>query len=161
VATRLLAVLLVVALAGCAWAPIRTGYPWQYVVNRGGHYFVGLRCVETLVEAAAFASSSPMSQEGFDGASWHAVSNPPVVIEFELFADAQPGIVATWDGAAPPRSSALAVRVLDDQGQWHTMEVTLDQIQDAMVATGPRVISWQDFAVDSAWQYPCRGIAHD
>jgi hypothetical protein len=107
------------------------------VVNRGGHYFVGNRCARVLTDVGVFPADAILPYEGggdFSLASWHAVSSPPVVAEFELFAETQPGVNVEYDDGTRPLTDRALVAAWDNEGRGYAQIVILSDIADGHVS---------------------------
>jgi hypothetical protein len=134
-----------------------------YVVNRGGHFFVGDRCTNVLTDAAVFPLDASFPSQGppdYSQAYWHAVSSPPVVGEFELFADAQPGVTVERDTGARPLADQVIIVIRDDEQRGHSVSVVPDNIADGHVAAAPAsgwegATSWADYQAIPDSVYGC------
>jgi hypothetical protein len=130
-------------------------YPGTYVVNRAGHYYAGNRCAPMLAEAAVWPAGDATPADGFGDAPWRAVSDPPLVVEFELFAPYEPGAVGQTGGTEVSLSDPVVVALRDANGRWYTVEVVLDQIPDGMVADGATATTWLEFTDYPGWGLGC------
>jgi len=147
------------ALAGCSLLPIRFGDPYLsgYVVNRDGHYYVGSRCIQTLVEVGVspntlgYWSEVPIFMKG---ASWHATASPPVA-EFELYADSQFGVTVVADNGTRPLGNRLTFVVVAQSGRSTGVSAVLADIGPGQVASGLGVITWTEYMTHPRSDFGC------
>jgi len=140
-------IIVVLIIVSVVAYPRLAGEPdsYMFVVNRDGHYYVGDRCGEVLVEIGVF-DYNPSGLKSFDDAVWHAVSDPPTVREIELFGINQPGVrVVSDDGVRP---DPMWVLIKDVHGSWFYDWVTLDGIENGRMLGG---WTWEEY-----WDRPDR-----
>jgi len=134
--------------------PRLAGDPYSgfFVVNRDGHYFMGYRCRDVLAEIGVF-DHDIYGQQSFDGAVWHAVSDPPTIREFELFGIDQPGVsVVSDDGIRP---DPMWVLVTDGHGRWFYPWVSLDGLEEGRMFTGSGGWTWEEYWDSPGRDYGC------
>ena len=113
-----------------------------YLVNRDGHFYAGDHCSHSIAQAAVFLEAREGATRDFSQALWHAVADPPVVQEFEVFAANQPGVSVVWDDETYPTSEAVWVVIVDSKGREGGRLVVLDMIDVDSLSTGQ---SWDDY----------------
>ena len=123
-----------------------------YVVNRDGHYFAGVRVNASLSEIGVFLEYPRDETSGvidFSAAVWHAVSDPPVVKEFELFATDQPGVKVVSDSGVRPYSQDIYIFMIDSTGgvcRVSTITI-LDDIRSGRTNYGDK--TWDEYMKQS------------
>jgi hypothetical protein len=98
--------------------------PGTYVVNRAGHYYAGNRCAAMLAEPAVWPAGDASPADGFDDALWPAVSDPPLVVEFELFTTNQPGVTVIAHTKEKPLGNDGYVYLVNPEG-WRAQRPNL------------------------------------
>ena len=149
---------LTVASVGCAHLLPSRPWPPQYIVNRGGDFYMGSRCSAQLADAGVFdhaPGATGRNSVAFDEALWYAVAAPPGVAEFKLFAANQDGVAVVRDVGAMPYSAQSHVYAHDDRGQLLAMTVALDQIAEGNVATYAGSSSWEEFMKRPSSDFGC------
>ena len=119
-----------------------------YVVNRGGHYFVGDRCGIGLVEVGFFVGRLENSwddPEFFDTAVWHATADSAVT-EFELFATDQEGVRVMGDNGVRPVSGEITIVTSDVRGTRQLVWTSaFELLTDGKVTSPDGAVPWDDF----------------
>ncbi len=142
----------VMATAGCSFvSQFLPGdpYPSTYVVNRGGHYFVGTRsqCSTSIRQVGVFSDWPTVHRTDpgyFDTAMWYAVADPGAR-ELELFATGQPNVVVLAGEAVVLDREFIGIDAQGDGGDWGSMRVNLAALDDGMVSGAEGLMSWKKF----------------
>jgi len=152
----LLALVVMVSLNSCGRLFEFMGRPYVsiYAYTADGNYFVGDRCDLKLREVAVFLTSMGMSlPPDFSEAIWHAISYPPSVQEFQIFATDQPGVSVVFDDGTRPDSVVLDIYVRTSFGYDVAGFFVLDEMEEGMIYSdiGPRT-------AEEFWEYPKRNF---
>jgi hypothetical protein len=155
----IVASVVVLMLSGCG-IPLFPSRPFgpEYVVNRDGHYFAGVRCSFGLTEIGVFMGDNhPVGSDDttFDNASWHAVSQPSMVREFELFVSDQPGVTVVFDDGNREYSNRIVIEMRAGDDLWFSLLVTLDMIESGQVASWSGGASWDEYMKQSSASIGC------
>lgn len=152
VASSFITAALVAAMSGCSYIMphIFPSHPYSsfYVANRDGHYFAGDRCSPTLSTVGVFLEDEG-SPTDFSHALWHALADPAIVREFELYSSDQPGVNVVFDDGTHPESTSVMIIVITDRGYEKGWRLTLDQLNVNMVFHEGQPTSWAAF-----WKMP-------
>jgi hypothetical protein len=124
--------------------------PAQYVVNRGGHYYVGHRCASALTEVGVFPADpyTPVARVDYSQAAWRAVSDAPVVREFEVYGAGQAGVAVRRDDGTRPTATPVIIYFRDDEDwEYGTTVLVLEDIPDGYVwrNSGGQTLTWEDY----------------
>jgi hypothetical protein len=120
----------------------------EYVVNRDGLFFAGVRCNTSLTEIGVFAGDRHWPEDlspYFKYAYWHAASQASTVQEFELFALDQEGVSVISDDGNRVYSTDVFIGIKDSEDQLYRLQITLDSIENGQVFASPGLMSWEEY----------------